>query len=140
MNEHGVVLSQSRAPFPQRFSLKGMPVKSLIQQIFSQARTTNEAIEIIRKNPPATSHFVIISDPLQKKDSIQLVFMGPGLLRCYQYDQMPDLDLIQYPEEQVFYKPVDGLVYWTDMVNRRVDSIPKDLFMDEFYHLLKKIS
>ncbi|WP_419421368.1 hypothetical protein ACNVED_15000 (plasmid) [Legionella sp. D16C41] len=138
INEHGVVISQSRAPFPTRFSFKGIPLKPLIQQVLSKARTALEAIEIIKQTPPATAHFVIISDPLQTKDSLQLVFMGPSLLESYRYDQMPNLDLIQYPKDIVFYRPIDGLVYWTDMVDRRIDNLPKDLFMKDFYNLIDK--
>lgn len=139
INEHGVVFSQSRGPFFKRFSYQGMPIKYLIQQILSKSTTALDAIKIIDQNKPATSHFVIISDPLQTKDSLQLIFMGPELLKYVNCDSYPELSLIEYPDEnQRFYELLEGTVYWTDMVGRKVNGVPADFNMQDMYGLMKK--
>jgi hypothetical protein len=138
INEHGVVLSQSRGPFLKRFSYDGTPIKCLIQQILSKSVTALDAIDIIKNLNPATSHFVVVSDPLQKKESLQLIFMGPEFLESTTYDTCPDLSLVKYPDESLrFYEPIEGIVYWTDMENRQVNKIPTEFTMRDMYHLLK---
>lgn len=137
INEHGVAFSQSRGPFLKRFSYQGMPIKSLIQQVLSKTDNAVAARSFIQKNPPATAHFVIISDPKRRKDSLQLLFTGPAIHHAYEYDEQPDLSLIHYEDPQLrFYKPMDGIVYWTDMVDRRVNNAPADFFMKDFHQLL----
>lgn len=139
INEHGVVFSQSRGPFLKRFSFEGMPIKNVIQQILSKTNTAAEAVSYIRQHAPATAHFVIISDPLQKKESLQLVFMGPDFVNAYEYDTCPDLSLVLYDDPKLrFYEPLEGMVYWTDMVGRKVNNIPEEFIMSDLHQLLQE--
>lgn len=139
INEHGVAFSQSRGPFLKRFSYEGMPIKSLIQQVLSKTNTAGAAKSFIQNHPSATAHFVIVSDPKQQKDSLQLLFIGPEIFHAYEYDQQPDLSLIHYDDPQLrFYQPMEGIVYWTDMVDRKVNNTPSDFYMRDFHQLLNQ--
>lgn len=141
INEHGVAFSQSRGPFYRRFSNSGLPIKNLIQLVLAYTQTAKEATDLIRMNHPATSHFVIISDPLQKKDSLQLLFMGPGFVHAYSDDESPDLNLVLYDDPKyLFYQPIKGAVYWTDMVGRKVNGVPEEFLMHDFYNVLQSKS
>ncbi|HRD71207.1 MAG TPA: hypothetical protein PK657_13835 [Legionella sp.] len=139
INEYGVAFSQSRGPFLKRFSFDGTPVKYLISQILSKSKTAQEAIHVIKKYPPATSHFAIISDPLKKRESLQLVFMGPEMLHHVPHSSVPDMSVIQYDDKsRAFYEPIEGAVYWTDMEGRKVDGIPSEFNMNDLHELMSK--
>ncbi|MDP3269569.1 MAG: hypothetical protein Q8M40_11075 [Legionella sp.] len=139
VNEFGVAFSQSRGPFLKRFSFDGTPIKYLISQILSKSKTAKEAINVIKKYPPATSHFAIISDPLNKRESLQLVFMGPDMLHHVPHSSVPDMSVIQYDDKsRAFYEPIEGAVYWTDMDGRKVDGIPAEFNMIDLHELMNK--
>lgn len=137
INQNGLAFSQSRGPFFKRFTYEGMPLKCIIQKILNGAATAPEAVDIIKNTPCATAHFVVVSDPLEKPDSLQLIFMEPGKCSHVPHSTMPDLSLINYTDESLrFYQPMEGAVYWTDMVNRRVNTIPADFNMKDMAVLL----
>lgn len=139
VNEHGVAFSQSRGPFFKRFSVHGVPIKCLIQQILTKTQTALQAVELIKNNKPSTAHFAIISDPKQTKESLQLIFMGPELLHHYEHNTEPDLSLINYDDPELrFYKPIEGIVYWTDMVDRKVNGVTEEFLMSDMCGLLER--
>lgn len=137
VNAAGVAFSQSRAALAVRYSDAGMPLRYLLQQILSRTRTARQAVNLVRGMPPATAHFAIISDPQQKDDSLQLLFMGPEVLHCVTHNEMPDVSILRYDDAEFkYYTPMVGAVYWTDMPERKVDGKAEALYLRDMHRMM----
>jgi hypothetical protein len=135
INEAGIVVSLCRGAFTKRSNFSGMPIKCLVQNILRSCTSAVEAIEYIKRNPPAADYYAIISDPQEKNNSLQFVLMGPKVLYYCSDSEFPDLSILN-SEKKPFYKLIKGAVYWTEMEDRQVDTISSTFELEDMYHLL----
>lgn len=135
VNEQGVAISSIRGHIHPEYCWEGQALGSILQTILRKTNSAPQAIREMQKIPRCAAYYLIVSDPHQTKDSLQLIFMSPAVFHAVPYGITPDLSLIT-KEELRKYHPEENLVYWCQVEAGLVDKKPTIITNDHFHQLL----
>ena len=104
--------------------IEGTPIVTLLNSAMQNASVIKEAYEVIQSQKRTNSYFVIISDPKQSKNSLNLWFLGPTVFKAYESGEAIDHSLLTDPRYSQ-YTPLNNAVYWMDMPVPGIEAGPE---------------